>query len=191
MTPGWCRRRRTTFPSRPFYGASKLAGEALIEAFSEAFGMRGWIYRFVSIVGERHPHGVTYDFVHELKRNPRVLEILGDGRQRKSYMYVGDCIEGIMCGYERGSERINIFNLGLEETVEVDRVAEIVVEEMGLKDVEFRHTGGDRGWVGDAPLVLLDVSRIKSLGWRPRLSVEEGIRRTARWLLDNPGYYGE
>ncbi len=172
-----------------FYGASKLAGEGYIEAFSEAFGIKAWMYRFVSVVGERHPHGVTYDFVHKLRRNPRRLEILGNGKQKKSFLYVGDCVGGIMHGYRYGKDRVNIFNLGNEEYTTVDRVAEIVVEEMGLKDVEFVYTGGDRGWVGDAPMVFLSIEKMKKLGWKPEVGVEEAIRKTARWLIDNPGWY--
>jgi len=102
-----------------FYGASKLGGEALIQAFCEGFGYRGWIFRFVSVVGERHPHGVTFDFYHKLKSDPARLEIIGDGTQRKSYMYIGDCIDGIMLAVLNAAEKVNIFNLGWEEYINV------------------------------------------------------------------------
>jgi len=173
-----------------FYGASKLAGEAFIEAFSEGYGIKSWIFRYVSIVGERHPHGVTYDFVKKLKENPKELEILGDGTQRKSFLHVDDCVNGIMYAYEHSKERVNIFNLGTEEFTTVRNVADIVTDEMGLKDVRYRFTGGDRGWVGDAPMVFLSIEKMKKLGWRPKVSIEEGIRRTVRWLLENPYIYG-
>ena len=172
-----------------FYGASKIACEGLIEAFSEAYGMQAWMYRFVSVQGERHPHGVTYDFVKKLKENPKELEILGDGTARKSYLYIGDCVDGFFLGFEKGTGRTNIFNLGHEEYVNVKKVASIITDEIGLKDVEFKFTGGERGWVGDSPLVHLDTGRIRALGWKPKVSIEETIRRTVRWLLKNPYVY--
>jgi UDP-glucose 4-epimerase len=168
-----------------FYGASKAAGEALIQAFCEGFGFTSWIYRFVSVVGERHPHGVTFDFYHKLQKDPTRLEIIGDGTQRKSYMYIGDCIDGIMLGFEKGTEKVNIFNLGWENYINVTKVADIVTDELGLKNVKYDYTGGSRGWVGDSPLVHLSIEKIKKLGWQPKISSEEGIRRTIRWLEKN------
>jgi UDP-glucose 4-epimerase len=168
-----------------FYGASKLGGEALIQAFCEGFGFRGWIFRFVSVVGERHPHGVTFDFFHKLKKDPHNLEIIGDGKQRKSYMYIGDCIDGIMLAYEKAEGKVNIFNLGWEEYINVKMVADIITDELGLADVEYEYTGGSRGWVGDSPLVHLSIEKLKKLGWQPQVSCEEGIRRTVRWLKEN------
>lgn len=168
-----------------FYGASKLGGEALIQAFCEGFGFKGWIFRFVSVVGERHPHGVTFDFFHKLKKDPTRLEIIGDGTQRKSYMYIGDCIDGIMIAYKKGQDKVNIFNLGWEEYMNVNKVADIITDELGLKDVNYEYTGGSRGWVGDSPLVHLSIEKLKGLGWQPKVSSEEGIRRTVRWLREN------
>ena len=168
-----------------FYGASKLACEALIQAFCEAFGFRGWIFRFVSVVGERHPHGVTYDFYYKLKADPTKLEIIGDGTQRKSFIHVGDCVDGIMTAYQKAKEKVNIFNLGLEEYVDVKTLAGYVTDELGLKDVKYEYTGGSRGWVGDSPLVLLSIEKMKALGWYPKASIEEGVRRTIRWLREN------
>jgi UDP-glucose 4-epimerase len=172
-----------------FYGASKLACEGLIEAFCEAYGMQAWIYRFVSIQGERHPHGVTYDFVRKLKQNPRDLEILGDGTAMKSYLYVGDCVDGFFLGFRESNAKTNLFNIGHTEFVDVKTVADIITDEMGLKSVRYRFTGGKRGWVGDSPLVHLDTSRMRALGWKPRLSIEETVRRTVRWLQANPYVY--
>lgn len=172
-----------------FYGASKLACEAYIEAFCEAYGMRSWTFRFVSVVGERHPHGVTYDFVRKLLDNPKELEILGDGTQCKSFLYIGDCIGGFLHAYRTAKGKVNLFNIGTEETMTVDRVATIVTEEMGLRNVKRRYTGGKRGWIGDAPVVHLSIERIKALCWSPQTSIEEGIRRTVRWLLANQWIY--
>jgi UDP-glucose 4-epimerase len=168
-----------------FYGASKLAGEGLIQAFCEGFGYRSWIFRFVSVVGERHPHGVTFDFYHKLKADSTKLEIIGDGTQRKSYMYIGDCIDGIMLAYKNGMDKVNIFNLGWEEYINVKTVADIITNELGLQDVKYEYTGGKRGWVGDSPLVHLSIEKLKSIGWNPKVSCEEGIRRTVRWLREN------
>jgi UDP-glucose 4-epimerase len=168
-----------------FYGASKLGGEALIQAFCEGFGFKGWIFRFVSVVGERHPHGVTYDFFHKLKADPSTLEIIGDGSQRKSYMYIGDCIDGIMLAYEKAQDNVNILNLGWEEYINVNKVADIITDELGLKDVKYVYTGGSRGWVGDSPLVHLSIEKLKAMGWQPKVSSEEGIRKTVRWLKEN------
>ncbi len=168
-----------------FYGASKLAGEVLIQAFCEGFGFRSWIFRFVSVVGERHPHGVTFDFYHKLRADPTKLEIIGDGTQRKSYMYIGDCIDGIMLAYEKAKEKVNIFNLGWESFIDVNQVADIITDELGLKDVKYEYTGGSRGWVGDSPLVHLSIEKLKSIGWQPKISSEEGIRKTVRWLKGN------
>jgi len=173
-----------------FYGASKLACEGLIEAFCEAYGMQAWMFRFVSIQGERHPHGVTYDFVKKLRSNSKELEILGDGTARKSYLYIGDCVDGFFLGFAKADARVNLFNLGHEEYVNVRKVADIITDEMGLKDVGYKFTGGERGWVGDSPLVHLDTSRIRALGWKPKVSIEETVRRTVRWLMANPYVYG-
>jgi UDP-glucose 4-epimerase len=173
-----------------FYGASKLSGEAFIEAFCEAYGMRACMFRFVSVVGERHPHGVTFDFVKKLLANPKELEIFGNGKQRKSFLYIGDCVAGFMHAHKHAKGKVNVFNIGNLDTIEVTRVADIIVEEMGLKGVKYNYTGGDRGWIGDAPIVHLSVERLMALGWKPEVSVEEGIRRTARWLLRNKWIYG-
>jgi UDP-glucose 4-epimerase len=166
------------------YGASKLAGEALIEAYSEYYGIANSIYRFVSIVGERYPHGVVIDFWRKLKKNPSRLEILGDGKQQKSYLYVKDCVAGIMAGAKAAKQgTTSIYNLGQSHTIGVDAVAGIICAEMGLKGVEYSHTGGAGGWVGDQPVVLLSTKRMEALGWKPTVSIEDGLRRTIRYLI--------
>lgn len=165
------------------YGAAKLASEGLISSFAHTFDMKGWIYRFANVVGERGTHGVIVDFIHKIQKNPRELEILGDGKQKKPYLYVTDCVDAMLYGYENSKNEINLFNLGVESTTQVTRIAEIVVEEMGLKNVEFKYTGGKRGWKGDIPHFQFDISRIKKLGWNTKLSSDEAIRRATRDLL--------
>ncbi|MCK4756900.1 MAG: NAD-dependent epimerase/dehydratase family protein [Thermoplasmata archaeon] len=180
----------TYHPSQTsFYGASKISCEAFIESFCEAYGFQAWMFRFVSIQGERHPHGVTYDFVKKLKANPREMEIIGDGTSRKSYCHVDDCVEGFFTAFEKASGKVNLFNIGNTEHVEVKKLASYVTDEMGLEDVEYKFTGGTRGWVGDSPLVQLDIGKLRALGWEPKISIEETVRRTVRWLLANPYVY--
>lgn len=168
-----------------FYGASKLAGEGLLQAYSEAFGWRIWIFRFVSILGERYHHGHVYDFYRKLQRDPSRLHVLGDGTQKKSYLYVGDCVEAIMLAWEKAASRINIFNLGTDEYCDVNTSIGVICERLGLKPV-LEYEGGPRGWVGDNPFILLDCRRIRSLGWKPRLTIREGILRTLDYLVENP-----
>lgn len=169
------------------YGASKLACEALAQAYSEYFGMRSLVFRFVSWIGERYSHGVIVDFVRKLQADPGCLEILGDGTQTKSYLHVSDGVEGIFRAVAEAPGRKCTFNLGHDEFMTVTRVATIVAEEMGLGRVAWRFSGGPRGWPGDSPLVHLDTAEIRRLGWRPTVSIESGIRRTVRHLLEGPG----
>jgi len=164
------------------YGASKLAAEGLISAYCHTFGFRAWIFRFANIVGPRQTHGVIVDFLEKLRRNPNKLEILGDGSQNKSYLWVKDCVEAMLLAVERSEGGPDIFNLGNTDRLSVRRIAEIVCEETGLRP-SFRFTGGRRGWVGDVPEMMLDIRKILSLGWRPRYSSEEAVRRTVRALL--------
>lgn len=168
------------------YGASKLSAEAVIQAYGEYFGIRSYIFRFVSWIGERYSHGVVYDFVNKLRDDPANLEILGDGNQKKSYLHVEDGIRGIFCALDAMEHMKNVINLGHEQYLDVKTVAGIVCDEMGLKDVAYHFTGGIRGWLGDSPFVQLDISKIRSCGFKPRISIEEGIRRTVRYLLQNP-----
>jgi UDP-glucose 4-epimerase len=167
------------------YGASKLACEAYAEAFTEFASIKFWSFRFANVIGERCRRGVICDFVHKLLKNRSELEILGDGKQSKEYLHVKDCVDGMMIGYRKASSRVNTFNLGIEEQTLVDTVADMVIEEMGLKNVKKRYTGGPRGWIGDNPLVQLSLDKIKKLGWRPMIPSEEAIRRTIRWALEH------
>lgn len=168
------------------YGASKYACEAMIQAYCEYFGMRCFIYRFVSWIGERYSHGIVYDLMKKLQGDNTRLPLLGDGTQKKSYLYVKDGVGGIMLGIEKAEAQKNIFNLGHDYFITVVEVANIVLDELGLKDVELEFAGGKRGWLGDSPLVHLDTSKLKVLGWAPRTSIEEGIRRTVRYLQHHP-----
>jgi UDP-glucose 4-epimerase len=168
------------------YGASKLACEAMIQAYSSYYGIRADVFRFVSWIGEHYSHGVIYDFFTKLRRDPTRLEILGDGNQRKSYLYVGDGVEGVFAALHGAEGRMNTFNLGHRNVLNVKELARIVIEELGLRGVKLEFSGGERGWPGDSPFVHLDVSRMARLGWAPRTSVEEGIRRTVRYLSANP-----
>lgn len=167
------------------YGAAKLAAEGLISSFCHTFDMQGWIFRFANVVGERGTHGVIVDFINKLRKSPRKLEILGDGRQRKPYLYVEDCVGGMLFGFKHSNEQINIFNLGCNTATEVTRIAEIVVEEMRLANVEFTYTGGKRGWKGDVPQFQFDISKMKKLGWKATVTSDEAVRKTTRVLLDN------
>jgi len=165
------------------YGAAKLACETLISAYCHIFNMQAWMFRFANVVGGRMGHGVIYDFIQKLKRNSEELEILGDGQQQKSFFPVEDCIDGMFCAFHGSEAWCDVFNLGSYSTTKISRVAEIVVEEMGLSDVRFRYTGGRRGWVGDVPQVGLDVSKMRKLGWETRHTSDEAVRIAARRLL--------
>lgn len=167
------------------YGASKLAGEAMLQAYSEYFGFNLKMFRFVSWTGPRYSHGVIFDFFKKLRSNPKELEILGNGKQKKSYLDVRDGISGIFTALENGEKRAEVYNLGHDDYMPVTELASIVIEEMGLKDVKFNFTGGDRGWVGDSPFVHLDTSKLKGIGWQPTVSIEQSIRDTTQYLLNN------
>jgi len=176
-------------PLKPIslYGASKLACEALISAYCNTFDMRGVIYRLANIIGSRSRHGVIWDFIHKLTKNPKRLEILGDGTQTKSYLMVDECISAMLFGLEHASERVEIYNIGSEDQISVAEIAKIVVEEMELKDVKFQYTGGvegGRGWIGDIKTMLLDISKIKKLGWKPKYKSAEAVRMATVQILE-------
>jgi len=175
------------------YGASKIAGEGLISAYCEGFGFEGYIFRFVSILGERYTHGHVFDFYQQLTEHPDWLRILGDGRQRKSYLYIQDCVDAILhvtrAETAKGAKhRTQIYNLGTAEYVRVDDSVRFICGALGLTP-ELRHSGGDRGWIGDNPFIFLDTQKILSTGWKPKLSIEQGIVRTLRWLQANRWVY--
>ncbi len=163
------------------YGASKLAAEGLIQAYCEGFGMQGYIFRFVSILGERYSHGHVFDFYQQLAEHPERLHVLGNGHQRKSYLYVQDCIDAILTAIGRAKEKVNIFNLGTDEYCEVNDSIGWICEHLGLHP-KLTYSGGERGWVGDSPFILLDCSRIRALGWRPRLTIKQAVLATIKYV---------
>jgi len=166
------------------YGASKIAAEGMISAYSAAYGFQAWIFRFVSILGERYTHGHVFDFYKQLLAHPDRLNVLGDGHQRKSYLYVEDCVNAILAAIAGSSGPVNIFNLGADEYCEVNDSIRWISERLGVKPA-LEYSGGERGWVGDSPFIFLDCSRIRALGWRPELSIREGIIRTLDFLEQN------
>jgi len=165
------------------YGAGKLACEGLISAYCHLFGIKAWIFRFGNVVGARMGHGVIYDFIHKLKNNPRELEILGDGKQEKNFFLVEDCIDGMLCAFNNSNSQCDVYTLGCDSFTTVTRIAQIVTEEMNLKDVRFKYTGGSRGWPGDAPIVHFNIGKMKKIGWEPRHTSDEAVRIAARRLL--------
>jgi UDP-glucose 4-epimerase len=171
------------------YGASKVAGEGLIQAYCEGFGFEGYIFRFVSILGDRYTHGHVFDFYKQLLEHPGHLDVLGDGRQRKSYLDVQDCVEAILHvanarTAEKARHRVQIYNLGTAEYCQVTDSIGWICAHLGLKP-ELKFTGGERGWIGDNPFIFLDTAKIRATGWQPRLSIEQGIVRTLQWLQQN------
>jgi UDP-glucose 4-epimerase len=166
------------------YGASKLAGEGLIQAYCEGFGFRGFIFRFVSILGERYTHGHVFDFYKQLRDHPGYLDVLGDGNQRKSYLYVQDCVDAMLWAIEKAAGSVNIFNLGTDEYCSVKNSIGWITQELGLEP-QIRYSGGKRGWIGDSPFIFLDCSKIRTAGWSPRLSIQQGIVHTVRYLQSN------
>ncbi|MDW7979253.1 MAG: NAD-dependent epimerase/dehydratase family protein [Verrucomicrobiales bacterium] len=175
------------------YGASKLAGEALISAYCEGFGFEGYIFRFVSILGERYTHGHVFDFYKQLLEHPDHLRVLGDGTQRKSYLYVHDCIDAMLHVVQMrtaagAKHRVQIYNLGTDEYITVNDSVRIICNALGLAP-RIEYSGGDRGWVGDNPFIFLDTKKIRATGWQPKLTIEQGILRTLQWLQHNRWVY--
>lgn len=166
------------------YGASKLAGEGLVAAYAEAYGLRGRIFRFVSILGERYSHGHVFDFYKRLLENPRELQVLGNGRQRKSYLYVQDCIDAIRIAMNLKEPRVAVFNLGQNEYCEVNDSIGWITGHLGVMP-RLTYSGGDRGWIGDNPFIFLDCSRMRAAGWTPTLSIREAVLRTVDYLKAN------
>jgi UDP-glucose 4-epimerase len=175
----------TAFPVQTsLYGASKLAGEGLVEAYCEGFGFKAWIFRFVSVLGERYPHGHVLDFYKQLLDHPEKLYVLGDGRQKKSYIYVQDCIDAILIAIIKAQDKVNVFNLGTNEYCAVNDSIQWISRHLGLKP-ELIYTGGRRGWIGDSPFIFLETKKIVSLGWAPKLSIQAAIIKTLDYLMQH------
>ena len=170
------------------YGASKLAGEGLLAAYAEGFGLKTYIFRFVSILGPRYTHGHVYDFYRKLSADPQALTVLGDGRQKKSYLHIDDCISAMLTVIEKAEGKVNIFNLGTDEYCEIVNSIGWICEELGVKP-KLSYTGGERGWIGDNPFIYLDTKKIRGLGWKPLFSIEQGVRNTLNWLKANDWVY--
>lgn len=174
------------FPAQTsLYGASKLAGEGLIQAYCEGFDFQGFIFRFVSILGEHYTHGHVFDFYKQLREHPDHLDILGNGKQRKSYLYVADCLDAIFTAIERARSKVNIFNLGTNEYCEVNDSIGWICEHLRVSPQRI-YAGGERGWIGDSPFIFLDTAKIRALGWQPKLTIREGIIRTLQYLEKTP-----
>ena len=169
------------------YGASKQAGEGLISSWVGTFGLQAWIFRFANIIGTRGTHGVIFDFIHKLKADPSRLEVLGNGLQEKSYMEVGDCVDGILHVMNNSDQQLNLYNLGSHDTASVKRIAEIVVEETGCEGASIEYTGGDRGWAGDVPRAMLAIDKMLQIGFDVNYNSEDAIRHTARALIEEIG----
>jgi UDP-glucose 4-epimerase len=167
------------------YATSKLAAEGLLSSYALGYGFRVWIFRFVSLLGPRYTHGHVIDFWRKLRRDPTRLDVLGDGHQKKSYLHVADCVSGMLLAIARAREPINLFNLGHQDWIEVDQSIAVITATLGVKP-RIVHGGGDRGWVGDSPRILLDTTRLRALGWAPTRSIEESIVETLAFLEASP-----
>jgi UDP-glucose 4-epimerase len=166
------------------YATSKVAAEGLLSSYALGFGYKTWVFRFVSLLGPRYTHGHVVDFWRKLKRDPSRLEVLGDGKQRKSYLHVSDCVGAMLLAVDRAQAPINVFNLGHDESIVVSESIAIITRTLGVSPtLEF--TGGARGWVGDSPRIELDIRRLRQLGWAPTKSIEEAIVETLRFLVEN------
>ena len=172
------------------YGASKMACEGLISAYCEGYGFEGYVFRFVSLLGPRYPHGHVFDFVRKLREDPSCLNILGDGKQSKSYLHIEDCLDALLLISEKhrtakdSRHRFELYHLGVPAYCRVEQSASWICAELGLTP-KFEFSGGERGWIGDNPFVFLDVSKAMATGWIPKHNIEQSVRETTRWLLDN------
>jgi len=164
------------------YGASKVACEALMSAYSQAYGMQCVVFRFVSILGQRYTHGHVFDFLKKLRANPRSVEVLGNGKQSKSYLDVQDCLDAVLLVSQVVQDPFAVFNLGNDGYCTVDESLSWICDEIGLSPGR-QYTGGERGWVGDSPLIHLDCTRMRRLGWTPQHTIEQSVRATVRYLL--------
>jgi UDP-glucose 4-epimerase len=163
------------------YGASKIAAEGFIEAYCEGFGFQAYIFRFVSLLGERYTHGHVIDFYRQLKEHSDHLNVLGDGKQRKSYLYIGDCLNAMLHAIEQAKDPVNIFNLGTAEYCEVNESIGWIIAALGVKPT-INYSGGRQGWIGDNPFIFLETKKIRDLGWKPTLTIREAVENTVRFL---------
>ena len=166
------------------YGASKAACEGMITAYCEGFGFQSWIFRFVSILGERYTHGHVFDFYQKLQNDPSRLAVLGNSKQRKSYLYIQDCIDAMLLAVDKAGDKVNIFNLGVDGYCEVNDSIGWICEELGLQP-KLEYSGGNRGWIGDNPFIFLETKKIQSLGWKPKFSIRDGVIKTVDFLRAN------
>jgi len=166
------------------YGASKLYCEGLISSYCEGYNFQSWIFRFVSILGPKYSHGHVLDFVKKLEKDNKNLYVLGNGKQKKSYLHVSDCLDAILLALKKANNNINIFNLGHNNFINVNKSIEIITKLLNCTP-KLKYSGGNSGWVGDLPFVFLDNSKIKKLGWKPKKSIEESIEETVKWLINN------
>lgn len=165
------------------YGASKLSAEAIISAFSHLYKIKAWIFRPANIIGNRATHGVIFDFINKLKKNPKYLKILGNGKQSKSYLYITDTLNAVFLAIQKTNNQINIFNIGSNSFITVNEIADMVIKAMQLKNVKISHTAGNVGWPGDIPVVRIDNSKLKELGWKEKYASREAVHRTINELL--------
>ena len=178
------------------YGASKMACEGLISSYCEGYGFEGYVFRFVSLLGPRYPHGHVFDFVRKLREDPSRLSILGNGLQRKSYLHIEDCLDALLLISEDkrtakdSRHRFQVYHLGVPDYCRVEQSASWISEELGLLP-KYEFSGGERGWIGDNPFVFLDVSKALATGWAPKYGIEQSVRETARWLADNPWIFNK
>ena len=171
------------------YGASKVACESMIQAYSEGYGFESYIFRFVSILGERYTHGHIFDFYKQLIEHPEYLNVLGDGTQRKSYLYVQDCVDAMLHVLSLKSEnKVNIYNLGTNEYVQVNESVRFIIDHLNLNP-EIRYSGGNKGWIGDNPFIFLDTAKIRNTGWNAKLTIKQGVISTLTWLQKNQWVY--
>ena len=168
------------------YGASKLAGEALLASYAYMFGIRSTAFRFANVVGPMQTHGVGYDFVRRLRLNPNKLQILGNGKQSKSYVHVSDVVSAVLGASEKTNEMFDCFNISTKDSLSVDDIAQIVFEVLGInpKDIDIQYTGGDRGWKADVPIVRLDASKIENMGWNPKFTCREAMKDAIEKMFD-------
>lgn len=165
------------------YGAGKLASEGLISAYSFLFNIKAWIFRFGNVVGVRMDHGVIFDFIQKLKKNSKELLILGDGKQKKNFFLIDDCIDGMFTAFQKSKKQCDVYNLGNESFTGVNKIAKIVIGEMGLNNVKLKYTGGKTGWKGDVPIVRYNIDKIKKLGWEPKYNSDEAVRIAVQRLI--------